>query len=191
MPFARKAPPTPRAPRRDAVRNDERVIQAAREVFGERGPQASLEDIAARAGVGVGTIYRRFPSKEALLDALTAQITQEMEAAASDALDGDDGHGLASFLEFVGESNAAKRRYWHLVAERAGDQGMTGTMADKVRALTRNAIEAGELSPDTAVEDIHLLIKALRPVVGGAADDDQPWRRFLRIHLAGMRPPHR
>ncbi|MGH3494893.1 MAG: helix-turn-helix domain-containing protein, partial [Sciscionella sp.] len=74
---------TSRAPRRDALRNDAVVLQAAREVLAEQGPQASMESIAVRAGLGVGTIYRRFTSKDALLDAIARLFVEEMDQAAT------------------------------------------------------------------------------------------------------------
>ncbi|MEK8169633.1 helix-turn-helix domain-containing protein [Streptomyces sp. M19] len=77
----------PRAPRRDALRNDAIVINAARAVFAELGPQASMESIATRAGLGVGTIYRRFPGKDALLDAIARLLTEEIDQAAAAALE--------------------------------------------------------------------------------------------------------
>ena len=73
---------TPRAPRRDALRNDAVIIDAARAVFAEQGPQASMESIASRAGLGVGTIYRRFAGKDDLLDVIAHLFVQDMEQAA-------------------------------------------------------------------------------------------------------------
>ncbi|HEY0260101.1 MAG TPA: helix-turn-helix domain-containing protein [Lacisediminihabitans sp.] len=179
---------TGRAPRRDAVRNDRLVLEAALAVFGESGPQASMEDIAARAGVGVGTIYRRFPSKDALLDELAARIAEEMERAIAEAIDDDDpGRGLRTFLEFVGDFDVAKRRFSPVLIDRVGDQGVSEAMADMVGTLTARAIGAGALSADVRSEDILALVKALRGVITATEGDDDAWRRFLRIHLDGLR----
>ena len=84
----------PPAGRRDAVRNYHRIVAAARDVFGESGTEASMEEIAARAGVGVGTVYRRFANKDALIDELLRLATAEVLAAAERALARADGHGL-------------------------------------------------------------------------------------------------
>ena len=88
----------PPAGRRDAVRNYHRIVAAARDVFGESGTEASMEEIAARAGVGVGTVYRRFANKDALIDELLRLATAEVLAAAEQALARADGHGLEELL---------------------------------------------------------------------------------------------
>ena len=85
--------------RRDAVRNYHRILDAARDVLGESGAEAGMEEIAARAGVGIGTVYRRFASKDALIDELVRLVMEEVTAAADRALTRDDGHGLEEFLQ--------------------------------------------------------------------------------------------
>src|ERR1700694_3164569 len=86
--------------RRDAARNRLRILQAAREVFADRGLDASLDQIAAHAGVGVGTVYRRFPDKDALIDALFEERIGEIAAAAQRALSAPDPwEGLIGFLQ--------------------------------------------------------------------------------------------
>jgi len=186
--------PTSRAPRRDALRNDAIVIDAARAVFAEQGPQASMESIATRARLGVGTIYRRFPGKDALLDAIARLLTEEIDQAAATALeDPDPGAGLARFLEFVGTFNAEKRRYAAALTDRvADDDAVRVRTADRIRRLTRKAVDAEYLARDITADDIKALIVAMRGVVAAAPDgDDAPWRRFLRIHLAGLRADRR
>jgi AcrR family transcriptional regulator len=182
--------PAPRAPRRDALRNDARVIEAARAVFAERGPAAGMEEIATRAGVGVGTIYRRFPGKEALLAAIAQQFVDELEAAADTALaDTDVEHGLRTFLEFAGRFDREKQRYAQDVIERTiGEVAGASTVA-KVETLTERAVAAGVLDPGTTVADITALLVALRAVVATSPPgDDGRWLRFLGRHLDGLRP---
>src|SRR3954451_8548625 len=95
-------PETPRPLRKDAERNRQRILDAARELFAERGLQATLDDVAHRAGVGVGTVYRRFPDKEQLIDALFESRLDQMAALAEDGLtDADSWRGLVTFLEGV------------------------------------------------------------------------------------------
>jgi AcrR family transcriptional regulator len=181
---------TRRAPRRDALRNDALVINAARAVFAEQGPQASMEAIASRAGLGVGTIYRRFTGKDALLDAIARLFVEELDQAAAAALtDPDPAAGLEGFLEFVGAFNAEKRRYAAALTDRvSGDDDVSARTADRVRQLTQKAVDAGYLAQDVAADDIKALIVATRAVVAASPDgDDASWRRFLRIHLAGLR----
>jgi AcrR family transcriptional regulator len=180
--------PRSRAPRRDALRNDTVLINAARAVFAEQGPQASMESIASRAGLGVGTIYRRFTSKDALLDAIAQLFVEEMDQAATAALeDPDPGAGLEGFLEFVGVFNAEKRRYAAALTDRVTSEDAASTKtAEKVRQLTQKAVDAGVLAPGTTGDDIKALIIALRGIVAASPDGDA-WRRFLRIHLTGLR----
>ncbi|HEY0216850.1 MAG TPA: helix-turn-helix domain-containing protein [Cellulomonas sp.] len=187
LPAAEPAPR--RATRRDAVRNDERVLDAARSVLAERGPQVSMEDIAARAGVGVGTIYRRFPGKDALLDAVAGLLVAEIDHAADDALaDPDPGEGLESFLMFVGTFTAKKRRYATELMDRVGDQRVGARTTEKIASLTQAAVEAGALAPGTRGEDVKALVVALRGVVSSTPPgEDETWRRFLHIHLTGLR----
>ncbi|WP_432824723.1 TetR/AcrR family transcriptional regulator [Dactylosporangium sp. CA-092794] len=181
--------PASRAPRRDALRNDAILINAARAVFAEQGPQASMESIASRAGLGVGTIYRRFASKDALLDAIAQLFIEELDQAAAAALeDPDPGAGLERFLEFVGVFNAEKRRYAAALTDRVSGDDVSAQTAEKVRQLTAKAVDAGMLAPGVTGNDIKALIIALRGVVAASLDgDDAAWRRFLRIHLTGLR----
>src|SRR5436309_13964281 len=89
-----------RALRKDAAQNRERLLAAASELFAERGLNVTLNDIAHHAGVGVGTAYRRFPNKEAVIDALFEQQLDGLAALAEQALlDADSWHGLVWFLE--------------------------------------------------------------------------------------------
>lgn len=177
-----------RAPRRDALRNDAIVIDAARAVFAEQGPQASMESIASRAGVGVGTIYRRFEGKDALLDAIAELFTKEMDQAAAEALaNPNPGKGLEQFLEFVGTFNAEKRRYASALTDRAPLKDVSKRTEANVAKLTQSAVAAGFLAPHVTGDDIKALIVALRGVVVAVDDGDAAWRRFVTIHLAGLR----
>src|SRR4051794_35342921 len=93
-------PQPTRALRADAAQNRERILTAAAELFAERGLQVSLNDIAHHAGVGVGTAYRRFANKEAVIDALFEERLEAVATVAKEALaDSDPWHGLVAFLE--------------------------------------------------------------------------------------------
>jgi AcrR family transcriptional regulator len=92
------------AARRDAVRNYHRILDAAREVLGESGADACMEEIAARAGVGVGTVYRRFASKDALIDELLQLALEEILSSTERALARTDGYGLEGLLRALGQS---------------------------------------------------------------------------------------
>src|SRR5215467_385638 len=99
------AEPAERPLRKDAERNRKRILHAAAEVFSERGLDATLDDVARRAGVGVGTVYRRFPDKQALVAELFTSRMDELAAAAEQACQArDPWEGLVSFLEYAAET---------------------------------------------------------------------------------------
>ncbi|RKR73509.1 TetR family transcriptional regulator [Frondihabitans australicus] len=172
------------------MRNEQRVIEAARAAFAERGPDASMEEIAARAGVGVGTIYRRFAGKDALLDAIAEQLSAELDAAADAALDdGDAERGLLTFLDYVGRFTSEKRLYSAALLDRLGERTDRPVTNAKVEQLTVNAVAAGVLSSDVTGADIKALLVALRGVMEALPEaDDERWRRFVRVHIDGLRP---
>src|SRR3954471_21357482 len=96
--------------RRDALENREGILEAARSTFAELGIDASVEQIAARAGVGIGTLYRRFPTKDALIDAIFQEHLELMAAAAEEAAQaGDAWEGLLGYLTYVVERQAEDR----------------------------------------------------------------------------------
>jgi AcrR family transcriptional regulator len=181
------APPA-RTARRDAERNYGLVLEAAREVFGESGAEASMEEIAARAGVGVGTVYRRFTSKDSLIDELVRLTLEEMLAAAARALARTDGLGLAEFLQVIGQSFADHARYAGLLMSRPADPEASQRIRDALTELTERAVAAGTVRVDITFGDVMALVWGMRGVVQAMLDTDpEAWRRHLDLHLAGMR----
>jgi AcrR family transcriptional regulator len=176
------------ASRRDAVRNHQRVLDAAREVFGESGADASIEEIAARAGVGVGTVYRRCTNKDGLIDELLRLVLEDMITAAEQALARTDGHGLGDFLRVIGQSFADHARYADLLLSRPADPEASRRIRSALEELTARAVAAGTVNPDVTIGDVMALMWAMRGVVqaAGAVAPDA-WRRHLDIHLAGLR----
>jgi AcrR family transcriptional regulator len=178
----------PPAARRDAVRNYHRILAAAREVLGESGADACMEEIAARAGVGVGTVYRRFASKDALIDELLRLALEEVLAAAEGALTRTDGHGLEELLRALGESFADHAGYASLLLERRTDAATGRRIRAAIDELTARAAAAGTVNPDITAGDVLALIWAMRGLVQAAGDvAPDAWQRFLDIQLAGMR----
>src|ERR1700729_1019197 len=98
MTIAGTATPSPRPLRRDAAENRDRLLAAASRVFAEQGLDAGVADIAREAGVGMGTLYRRFPTKDALIDALVEDLLEAIIDLASEASEQPGGHGLEQFL---------------------------------------------------------------------------------------------
>lgn len=175
--------------RRDAVRNYHRIVAAAREVLGESGADASMEEIAARAGVGVGTVYRRFASKDALIDELLRLAADEVLGAAERALARTDGRGLEELLRAIGQSFADHARYASLLLGRRRDTAAGRRIRAAIDELTRRAAAAGTVRPDVTGNDVMALIWAMRGLIQTTGETAEAWPRFLAIHLAGLRAP--
>ena len=178
----------PAATRRDAVRNYHRILAAAREVLGESGAEASIEEIAARAGVGVGTVYRRFASKDALVDELLQLALEDVMAASERALARTDGRGLEELLRALGQSFADHARYANLLLQRQTSDATARRIRAAAEELTARAAAAGTVNPGTTTGDVLALIWAMRGLVQ-ATGEAAPgaWPRFLDVHLAGLR----
>jgi AcrR family transcriptional regulator len=181
------APPHERAVRRDAVRNQRLVLDAARDVLSKDGTDATMELIASRAGVGVGTVYRHFPNKEALVDALVVAIYEQLIAAAKTALS-RGGSGLEEFLRVLGRSFAEHRGYARmLVGHTRGDCGAR-TLRTMLGKLLTHAKDANEIGAEVTLGDIMTTIWAIRGIVEtSGAVSEGAWERHLDIHLAALR----
>ncbi len=176
-----------RATRRDAVRNHHRILEAAREVLGESGTHASMEEIAARANVGVGTVYRRFAGKDALIDELLRLAMEDLVEAAERSLARADGYGLHELLRAIGQSFSDHARYAGLLLERRIDTAAADRMRTAISELTARAVAAGTVGPDVTPADVMALIWALRGLIQVDPRTPRAWPRFLDIHLAGLR----
>lgn len=188
-----QTPDLPRPLRRDAERNRQRLLDAAAELFAERGLSVQLPDIAARAGVGVATAYRRFPDREALIDELFNQRMAVVVAAARDGLDADDPwEGFAGSITRILEHQASSRGLAQLmVGEIRTDERKARLRAHLypvMHELVLRAQAAGTLRPDVVTTDVPILnlmlaagLQATHPV----APDH--WRRMLAIVLDGLR----
>ena len=174
--------------RRDAVRNYHRILGAARDVLGESGADASMEEIAARAGVGVGTVYRRFASKDALIDELLRLALEEVLSSTDRALARTDGYGLEDLLRAFGQSFADHARYASLLLQRRTDDATARRIRQAVDELTARAAATGTVNPGTTTGDVLALVWAMRGLVQAAGEvAPGAWQRFLDIHLAGLR----
>jgi AcrR family transcriptional regulator len=152
-----------------------------------------MEEIAARAGVGVGTVYRHFASKDALIDELLALALEEILSSADRALARTDGYGLEDFLRALGQSFADHARYANLFLQRRTDDATVYQIRAAIDELTGRAITAGTVNPGTTPGDILALVWGMRGLVHAAGEvaaghvAPGAWQRFLDIHLAGLR----
>jgi AcrR family transcriptional regulator len=183
--------------RKDAERNRQRVLAAAREVFAERGLGVSLDDIAKHAGVGVGTVYRRFPDKEQLIDALFEDRVGEILSAARESLEmKDPWQAVARFLERALELQVEDRALKELLLSTSEAHARIDRARERIEpvivSLLERAQRAGVLRADLAVSDLLLLQHAIGEVADYSRDAaPEVWRRTLVIALDGMRPDRR
>jgi AcrR family transcriptional regulator len=180
--------------RADAARNLARVLDAAREVFAERGSDASMAEIAARAGVGTATIYRRFPTKEDLLAALFEQAVGRLAADAAQAAEAKDvGRALRGFLQRAAAAHMADRSYCDCAETnlklRPEVQRRFDELIANVDRLLVRAKEAGEVREDVNAYDVPILLMGVAQA-GALLEDRVPgvWKRYLDIVLDGLRP---
>jgi AcrR family transcriptional regulator len=181
--------------RADAARNRERIVAAATAVFAERGLEASTAEIAARAGVGEATLFRRFPTKD---DLITAIVTVQMEDAAtvaSSCLEEDDPwRGVERFLYEMAERASRDHGVSDAVKERCMASELLAVERRRILELTSQLVHraqtAGVLRDDIAGQDLMFLMAAVvslgeLPFPGLRAD---LWKRYLGIVLDGLRP---
>jgi AcrR family transcriptional regulator len=189
--MASTTPPASDRPlRRDAERNRLRILQAAREVFADRGLNASLDQVAAHAGVGVGTVYRRFPDKGALIDGLFEERIGEVAAAGQRALTASDPwDGLVSFLH---QANALLARDRGLKqALLAGGARRTESAREKIipiaTELVARAQHAGSLRADLDPLDLPLIDLMVSAVAEMSREvSPELWQRALTIIIDGL-----
>jgi AcrR family transcriptional regulator len=174
-----------RALRADAARNRENVLRAARDAFAESGYGVPLDEIAARAGVGPGTVYRHFPTKEALFEAVVTARVQDLVGdarARADASDPED--AFFGFLARIAAESAAKRDLPDAIS-------IAGSLREDLNAaldvLLRRAQQAEAVRADVRIPDLIVLLKGL---LAGLADISDPARRDLvfAVLADGLRP---
>ncbi|MEV8327665.1 TetR family transcriptional regulator [Kitasatospora sp. NPDC056731] len=182
---------SPRLLRADAARNAEKIIRAAREVFTEQGPDALLDDVARRAGVGAATLFRRFPDKAALLRAVLDErfgenVRPVIQTAAHDP---DPASGLARVLEAALESVAGD--YNVLAAARSAGVLTPATGQEfftALDALLARGQHAGVIRADLVPDDLHRIVVMLVSVLWTMEPHEDGWRRYLALVLDGLTP---
>ncbi|MEN3284768.1 MAG: hypothetical protein V7607_5908 [Solirubrobacteraceae bacterium] len=184
--------------RRDAERNRHRILEAAAEAFAERGLTITMDDIAEHAGVGVGTVYRRFPQKELLIEALFEERVGELVALAERALEEDDPwEALVGFLEGAQALQATNRGLKELVLSTTHGRERVACVRERLSpladALVARAQASGQLRPDLDGTDLPVIQVMLGAVVDVTREvAPETWRRMLAIVIDGLRArePH-
>jgi AcrR family transcriptional regulator len=185
---------TTRPLRKDAERNRLRIIEAAGEVFAERGLGVTLDDIARAAGVGVGTVYRRFPDKSTLIDALFVQRIESLCEIAEEALEVPDAwEALVFYFEKGSELQARDRGLKELLhcSSHGGEPVIEakGRLRVRVTALFDRAKAARVLREDVEPFDSPMIAMMLGAVMDRSRDiAPDLWRRYLELILDGLRP---
>jgi AcrR family transcriptional regulator len=180
--------------RRDAERNRQRILKAAAKVFNERGLDVSLDEIARYAGVGVGTVYRRFRTKEELVEALFLDRLDSVAAIACEAFEAPDPwSGLVSFMERMAEMMAGDLGLRQMLMFATYGQDLVAVARQRnaplVQRLVERAQAAGQVRTDLRQTDIMLIIFMMTEATQLAqAANPVIWRRYLTLILDGMRP---
>ncbi|MBI5104945.1 MAG: TetR/AcrR family transcriptional regulator [Solirubrobacterales bacterium] len=184
----------PRPKRADARRNYDKLVTAARQAFAERDTEASLEDIARRAGVGIGTLYRHFPTRSALLAAVYVDEVDAMARAAEDVGHLEPWEALRAWLhQYVGFAAAKRALHEQLLAAEGADAEVLGACRGALLGagggLLRRAQAAGEVRPDVTFDDVGRMVSGIALL---RATEPEQVQRILDVALDGLRyrPAH-
>ena len=174
--------------RADARRNRDRILKAARAVFADQGSHSQIDDVARRAKVGVGTVYRHFPTKEALLGALVRERFEEIAGYALEALEREDAwEGFCELIWRGAERNAADLAFCEAVSstdcsaivEEVGLMRSTELLIERAKAQ-------GRMRPDATGDDVPIVMVGAGAVMQLAPNADA-WHRYLTLMLDGLR----
>jgi AcrR family transcriptional regulator len=189
-----RGPAAQRPLRRDAERNRQRILAAAARVFTERGLDATLDEVARAAGVGVGTVYRRFPDKEALIAALFRDRVDNLVTVAEDACAAaDPWQAIVSYLEYAAGAMAGDTGLRQLMMFATYDRDQVCYARDRMRPvisrLVQRAQASGDLRGDFEATDVKMIAFMLASLAEyAAAVTPGVWRRYLAMLIDGLRP---
>jgi AcrR family transcriptional regulator len=178
-----------RPKRADARRNYEKVLAAAREAFAEGGESTALEEIARRAGVGIGTLYRHFPNRQALLEALYVGEVEEVCRSAAEFDGADPWEALSGWFErFIGyiatKQALAQELFNYLDRDAKLFKVCRASLFEAGEPLLRRAQEAGVVRPDVEIADVIQMVVGIAKIPAGDATQNQ---HILRVALDGLR----
>jgi AcrR family transcriptional regulator len=184
----------PRPLRKDAQENRDRIVAAARQVFAERGLEATLHDVADRAGVGVGTVYRRFRNKDEVLEAIFDQQIEQVRVIAQQALDHEDPWlGFEQFFLRMTQQFSIDRGLREVVLSgspgRRAARQTDGRLGPVFASIMKRAQDAGVLRPGLEPSDLPPISQMLSAVIDYTGKvNPEVWRRYAMIFLDGLRP---
>ncbi|MGW4242121.1 TetR/AcrR family transcriptional regulator [Nocardia sp. NPDC004722] len=180
-----------RKPRADASRNRDRILEAARNLFAENGDRVQLPDVARAAGVGMGTVYRHFPTRADLVEAAAAHRFAAIEHyARTECRQAAPGHQLTRYLTHVGETLAADSGLSAAIESTRHSRGSEPRaetltrLAEAIDDLIESDRAAGAVRADLSSVDVYLIVGALSATIRHGDD----WRRLLNLTIDGLRP---
>lgn len=183
--------PSVRKPRADAERNRERLLEAAKAGFSETGPDVTLDEIARRAGVGIGTLYRHFPTRDAIVEAVYRRDVQQLAAAAGGLLETlSPGEALRAWLRLLVDYVSAKKVIVAALSPASGGPtalyaASGASITDAVTMLVERAIAAGDIRPDVTADD---LMRVLAGFYGSASPGwEASARKMIDVVMDGLR----
>jgi AcrR family transcriptional regulator len=189
----KRSQPVPRKPRRDAQRNRERILEVAKEAFTRFGADASLDDIAKQAGVGAGTLYRHFPTRDALIEAVYRSEVEKLATAQSKFTETmPPVEALRAWMLLFVDHIAAKQIIAPALNSLVGGpsklfEGSRGLVQGAIDALAKRAIESGDIRGDLDPFDLLRALIGVAHVASGPGWQ-QSARRLVDILITGSRP---
>jgi AcrR family transcriptional regulator len=177
--------------RADARANRDRILSAAEQVFADAGAAASTEAVARRAGVGIGTVFRHFPTKQELIEATVVRHFEQLTAHAHDLAARDDAEAaLRELIETMVGGAATKILLIGLLSDPTTDPVVRASreLRSAVRALLRRAQQAGAVRSDVSVDDLYLLVRGLALAGAQGSTKASTRRKALDVVLAGLAP---
>lgn len=188
------APVAPRPMRVDAAKNHEKILRAAEEIFALDGVLVPIDIVAERAGVGIGTLYRHFPTKEALYEAIVmTRLTKLIETADECAMDPNAKEALYSFMRELAQQASQKKDLFDALGQAGIDikahfSDLVEELMARINTLLQRAVDAGAVRDDVATKDILNLVMGSCHAAGQGGADDASLQRLVDIVLAGIQP---
>jgi AcrR family transcriptional regulator len=186
-------PSTPRPMRADAVKNRARILAAAEEIFATEGVSVPIDRVAEKAGLGVGTLYRHFPTKEALFEAIVrARLENLLETVKTQREAPDAGEALFSFLRAIAQQASSKRDLFEALGSAGIDiKSQCSEMVDEIKrnvdVLRQRAVDAGDLRCDVSTDEMFGLVMGACQASEHAGSDEAGCQRMVEIVCDGLR----